>query len=170
MVSSQLLPTGLVTRLIFRLDCPGRLLESECPKTAKISRFQSWTFPQVVKMLFTQTPKSADSQWPTTWCESETWLCVVQLIRKQSCSQMQHTQLTRNTRRQPQFWLPPSGQSYENQPMYLSLQNPYLMSNKNGHNSNVLYRVVPLRQQPYKFWRLLYFWHQPVTRPGVRDR
>jgi hypothetical protein len=31
---------------------------------------------------------------------------------------------------------------------------------------NILWRVVPLRQQPYKF----YFWHQPVTRPGVRDR
>jgi hypothetical protein len=67
MAPSQLLPTGLVTRLIFRLDCPERLLTSECPKTAKISRFQSWTFPQVVKMLFTRTPKSADSQWPKAW-------------------------------------------------------------------------------------------------------
>jgi hypothetical protein len=34
---------------------------------------------------------------------------------------------------------------------------------------NILYRVVPLRQQPYKFCGLIYF-HQPVTRPGVRDR
>jgi hypothetical protein len=27
----------------------------------------------------------------------------------------------------------------------------------------LLWRVVPLRQQPYKFWELIYFWHQPVT-------
>jgi hypothetical protein len=34
----------------------------------------------------------------------------------------------------------------------------------------ILWRVVPLRQQPYKFWGLIYFWHQPATPPGVRDR
>jgi hypothetical protein len=34
----------------------------------------------------------------------------------------------------------------------------------------ILWRVVPLGQQPYKFWGLIYFWHQPVTSPGVRDR
>jgi hypothetical protein len=36
--------------------------------------------------------------------------------------------------------------------------------------NSILSRVVPLRQQPYKFCGLIYFWHQPVTRPGVRDR
>jgi hypothetical protein len=38
------------------------------------------------------------------------------------------------------------------------------------YKSTVLYSVVPLRQQPYKLCELIYFWHQPVTCPGVRDR
>jgi hypothetical protein len=57
-----------------------RLLES----TASIG-FQSATLPQIAKMLFTQTREvgrflMADD----VACESEPWLCAVQLIRKQS--------------------------------------------------------------------------------------
>jgi hypothetical protein len=136
MAPSQLLPTGLVTRLIFRLDCPERLLESECPKTATISPFQSSTFPQVVKMLFTQTPKSADSQWPKAWSGrarlgsvSFSWF-VSNLFHKDRVLDWQGIRdVSRGTDSSP------SGHSYENQPMYLILQDPYLLSNKNGHKT-----------------------------------
>jgi hypothetical protein len=137
MAPSQLLPTGLVTWLISRLHCPEQLLKLECPKTATISRLQSWTFPQVVKMLFTETPKSADSQWPRAWrgrarldSVSFSWFSSNTFHKYSKLDWQGHetSAAVLNPR--------PSGQSYENQPMYLILQNPYLMSNKNGHNNS----------------------------------
>jgi hypothetical protein len=44
------------------VDYSERLLESECPKTAAISRFQNSALSQVTKRLFIQIPKQAEFQ------------------------------------------------------------------------------------------------------------
>jgi hypothetical protein len=54
---------------------------------AATSRIQNSAFSQVVKILFIQAPKVGKFLVADDLvCESEAWLCVVQLIRKQSFS------------------------------------------------------------------------------------
>jgi hypothetical protein len=118
------------------VDSSEQLLESECPKMTFSARFQNSTFSQVVKILLFKPLTSENSLLAEDLaCESETWLCVVQLIYKQSFSQIPYTRLTRNARRQPWLWPPVSCQPTCGLTNIFNFTKLILISNKIGTDS-----------------------------------